>query len=349
MYYGYYFVFLCMTKIKRRGNKDAQAKVRLLVVDFLKKKKGSQQQCSTLYGITLNGVQKIWRRYKENGSRGLASKKRGLQGGKKINGKQSAEVRQLIKDKLPDQLKLSFGLWTREAVQQLILNKYGIQLSRWQVGRYLKSWGYTPQKPIRKAFEQKPEQVQQWLEREYPAIKKRAAKEKGTIYFGDETGMRSDHQAGKSYAPKGQTPVVKSTGKRFSLNMISAISNKGHLQFMIIEKFNGQVFIDFLKRMVRYSNEKIFFVTDGHPAHKTKMLKQWLEENKERIEVFFIPPYSPELNAQEYLNQDVKTNIIGKKRPINKAEMQANVEDFMNKRKNNRKQVQKYFHQSHVR
>lgn len=191
--------------------------------------------------------------------------------------------------------------------------------------------------------------MQQWLNKEYPAIKKRAAKEKGTIYFGDETGMRSDHQAGKSYAPKGQTPVIKSTGQRFLLNMISAISNKGHLMFMIIERFNGEVFIDFLKRMIRYSKEKIFFITDGHPAHKTKKLKTWLQENTERIEVFFIPPYSPELNAQEYLNQDVKTNIIGKKRPINKDQMRSIVEDFMNKRKKNRKQAQKYFHAEHVR
>lgn len=336
-------------KIKKRGSKDAQERIRTLVVDYIKQKKGSQQQCADMYSLTLNGVQKIWRRYRQGGKRGLSSRKRGVKGGKKINGKQSAEVRKLIKDKLPDQLKLPFGLWTREAVQQLILDRYGIELSRWQVGRYLRLWGYTPQKPIRKAFEQKPEQVKQWLEKEYPAIKKRAAKEKGTIYFGDETGMRSDHQAGKSYAPKGETPVVKSTGQRFSLNMISAISNKGHLQFMIIEKFNGEVFIDFLKRMIRYSREKIFFVTDGHPAHKTKKLKAWLEENKDRIEVFFIPPYSPELNAQEYLNQDVKTNVIGKKRPVNKEQMQNNVEGFMKCRKNNKKQVQKYFHQKHVR
>ncbi|MBK7097311.1 MAG: winged helix-turn-helix domain-containing protein [Sphingobacteriales bacterium] len=134
------------------------------------------------------------------------NKKRGVKGGKKITGQQAAEVRRLIKDKMPDQLKLAFGLWTRAAVQQLIEQKYGVVLSVKQVGRYLKSWGYTPQKPIRKAFEQKPEQVKQWLEKEYPAIKKRATKEKGTIYFGDETGMRSDHQAGRSYSPKGKTP-----------------------------------------------------------------------------------------------------------------------------------------------
>jgi len=335
---------------KKRGSKDSQETKRHLVISYLKSKKGTHQQAADLFKLSKSAVDKIWTRYKQKGLRGLASKKRGVQGGKKINGKQSDEVRRLIKDKLPDQLKLSFGLWTREAVQQLILDRYGIELSRWQVGRYLKSWGYTPQKPIRKAFEQKPEKVKEWLEKEYPAIKKRAVKENAVIYFGDETGMRSDHQAGKSYAPKGETPVIKKTGQRFSLNMISAISNKGHLQFMILDgRFNGEVFKTFLKQMIKYSRQKIYFVTDGHPAHKTKMLNEWLVENKDRIEVFFLPPYSPELNPQEYVNQDVKTNIIGKKRPINKAQMRTNVEDFMNGRKNDRKQVQKYFHVSHVR
>jgi hypothetical protein len=118
---------------------------------------------------------------------------------------------------------------------------------------------------------------------------------------------------------------------------------------MIIDKFNGELFMDFLKRMIRYSKQKVFFITDGHPTHKTKKVKACLEENKDRIEVFFIPPYSPELKAQEYLNQDVKTNIIGKKRPVNKAEMRANVEGFMNNRKKDKNQVQKYFHEKHVR
>ena len=335
---------------KARGTKDSQETKRLLIVDFIKKKKGTHQQASDLFHVSKSAVDKIWTRYKASGIRGIKSKKRGVQEGKKINGKQSAEVRQLIKDKLPDQLKLAYGLWTREAVQQLILDRYGIELSRWQVGRYLKSWGYTPQKPITKAFEQKPEKVKAWLETEYPAIKKRASKENAIIYFGDETGMRSDHQAGRSYAPAGKTPVIKKTGQRFSLNMISALSNQGHLQFMIIDgRFNSEVFLIFLLQMIKYSRRKIFFVTDGHPAHKTKKLNEWLAENSNRIEVFFLPPYSPELNPQEYVNQDVKTNVIGKKRPINKDQMRSNVEDFMTKRKNDKRQVQKYFHVSHVR
>ena len=336
-------------QIKRRGSKDAQEVIRKRVVFYLKRKQGTQKQASVIFGISERSIRRIWQKYKEGGNRAIVSKKRGVQSGIKLNGEQAASVRKMIKEKMPDQLKLPFGLWTRQAVQQLIERQYDIVLSVKQVGRYLKRWGYTPQKPLRKAFALKPEQVKQWLIKEYPAIKKRSIKEKAIIYFGDETGMRSDHQAGRSYAPKGKTPVVKSTGQRFSLNMISAISNKGHLQFMLIERFNGEVFIGFLKRMIRYSKQKIFFVTDGHPAHKTKKLKAWLEENNSRIEVFFIPPYSPELNAQEYLNQDVKTNVIGKRRPINKAEMRANVENFMNERRRNKRQVQKYFHAEHVR
>jgi transposase len=335
---------------KSRGSKDAQEKVRQLIVIFLKSRQGTRKKAAELYGISLDGVQRIWKRYKLTGGRGILSKKRGVTGGKKISGKQASEVRNLVKEKLPDQLKLPFGLWTREAVQQLISVRYGIELSRWQVGRYLKAWGYTPQKPVSKAFEQNPERVKAWLEKEYPAIKRRAQKEKAVIYFGDETGMRSDHQAGRSYAPSGQTPVIKRTGQRFSLNMISAISNKGHLQFMIIDgKFNSAVFKKFLQQMIKYRRQKIYFVADGHPAHKTKILNEWLAANRARIEVVFLPPYSPELNPQEYVNQDVKTNVIGKKRPVNKTQMRNNVEYFMNNRKKDRKQVQKYFHVSHVR
>jgi transposase len=333
----------------KRGSKEVQETIRLKVVSYLKKRLGTQAQAAVVFGIAIRSVNRIWAKYRQGGSRSLRSKKRGVQGGKKINGKQAAEVRQLVKDKMPDQLKLPFGLWTREAVQQLILEKYGIVLSRWQVGRYLKSWGYTPQKPITKAFEQNPERVKFWLDKEYPAIKKRAAKENATIYFEDEVGMRSDHQAGKSYAPKGQTPVIKKTGQRFSLNMVSAISNKGHVEFMILDgTFNGAVFLEFLAQLIKYKQHKIFLVVDGHSAHKTKAVNAWLEENKDRIELFFLPPYSPELNAQEYVNQDLKTNVIGKQRPINKAQMRNNVEEFMNNRKNDRQQVQKYFRESHV-
>jgi len=338
----------------RRLSPSAQAAIRRQLINYLNKRKTNrthtQDEAAKIFGLSISAVKQIWRKYKCGGLRAIEEKKRGVRGGKKINGLQAAEIRRLVKEKMPEQLKLSFGLWTREAVQQLILEKYEVSLSRWQVGRYLKSWGYTPQKPISKAFEQNPKRVQNWLDKEYPMIKKKAKKENAIIYFEDEVGMRSDHQAGKSYAPKGETPEIKKTGQRFSLNMVSAISNKGHVEFMILDgTFNGGVFIEFLKQLVKYKQQKILLVVDGHSAHKTKLVNAWLEENKDRIELFFLPPYSPELNPQELVNQDLKTNVIGKKRPINKGQMKNNVEEFMNKRKNNKKQVMKYFHEKHVR
>jgi transposase len=335
---------------KCRGKQCCQERNRKLVIRYLRANEGTQEDAARVFGLSKSAVSKIWVRYKKEGANSVRSRKRGSRVGKKITGVMAEAIRRLVRKKLPDQLDLPFGLWTREAVSQLIHKKYSLSLSRWQVGRYLKDWGYTSQKPIRKAFEQKPEKVKKWLEEEYPDIKKRATKEKAVIYFGDETGMRSDHQAGKSYAPKGKTPIIKATGKRFSINMISAISNKGHLQFKIIEgSFNGEVFQTFLEGMIKYAKLKIFYITDGHPAHKTKKLGEWLAGKKDKIEVFFLPPYSPELNPQEYLNQDIKTNVIGKKRPINKEQMMGNVNAFMKKRKGDKKQVKRYFHEKHVK
>ena len=143
----------------RNRSASAQASIREQVVFYLKKKKGTQKQAAEIFGLSQSGVEKMWRKYKQGGKRAITEKKRGIKGGRKLNGKQAAEIRRLIKDKLPEQLKLPFGLWTRDAVQQLMADRYGVSLSRWQVGRYLKLWGYTPQKPIRKAFEQNPERV----------------------------------------------------------------------------------------------------------------------------------------------------------------------------------------------
>lgn len=329
------------TKVKKRKNKDAQEETRLRMADYLRKNLGTQKQAAEIFGITERAVNKIWALYKTGGKRSPRSRKRGVRGGMKLKKDQAHKVRELIREKLPEQLKLPFGLWTREAVQQLTSERFGVELSRWQVGRYLKKWGHTPQKP---------ENVKRWLEEEYPAIEKRAKAEKATIYFGDETGCGSDHRAGRSYAPKGKTPVIKATGKRYTVNMISAISNRGHLQFMLMEKgFNSEAFKTFLQQMIKYGKGKVFFITDNRPAHKTIKPNKWLEENKERIEVFLIPPYSPELNPQEYVNQDLKTNVIGKNRAISREQLKENINGFMNKRKQDRPQVKKYFHHRHAK
>jgi len=240
---------------------------------------------------------------------------------------------------------MPFALWTREAVRQLIERKFGLKLSVWTVGRYLRRWGFTPQKPLKRAYEQNPEEVKRWLEEEYPRIKRRVREEGAEIYWGDEMGIRSDHQAGRSWAPKGETPVVEVSGKRFRFNMISAISNRGKLKFMIFgERFNAEIFIEFLRRLIR-SNEKrkIFLIVDNHRVHHGKRVREWVERHREEIELFYLPRYSPELNPDEYLNQDVKSNAVGRSRFRSKEELIGNVRSYLRSTQRQPEIVRSYF------
>lgn len=287
---------------------------------------------------------KEWKRlYKKEGSKFYSLKTRGVKKGcGEITPIQMREIKKLITDKTPDQCKLSMGLWTREAVGELIKRKYGIEKSLPQIGRYLKAWGFTSQKPIYKAYEQQPEEVNQWIEKEYPAIKKKAKKEKAVIYFGDETGLRSDHQAGKTFSPKGKTPIVKKSGKRFSLNMVSAISARGDKRFMIFKgMFNTDCFIKFLRQLTKNQKQKIIFIIDNYSVHKTKKVKEWVEKNKDKIELFYLPRYSPELNPDEYLNNDIKTNLVGKTNASNTAELAKAVKTHLKKKSNEK--IKKFF------
>lgn len=196
----------------------------------------------------------------------------------------------LISDGCPDQLKLPFVLWTREAVGELLVRRFGVQVSVWTVGRYLRRWGFTPQKPVRRAYERDPEIVRQWLRERYPAIRARAKRDGAEIHWGDEMGLRSDHQAGRSWGRRGQTPVIPGTGKRFGCNMISTITNRGRLYFMVFkERFTERVFIRFLKRLRRQVGRKVVLIVDEHPAHKAGETTRWLKSQEEHLQVYFLP------------------------------------------------------------
>jgi transposase len=218
------------------------------------------------------------------------------------------------------------------------------------VSRLLKQWGFTAQKPAFRAYEQSPAAVHKWLEEEYPRIRRAAKKQNGIIVWVDELGLRSTHQAGKSFAPKGRTPVLKKSGNRFSLHEISAISNQGQLVFTVVDgRFNAAVFLAFLRKLLRSFKQKVFVIADGHPVHVEKHIKQWLRVHQSRMELFLLPGYSPELNPDEYFNQDLKTNIVGKARPSNKEELKKAVEAFSKRKKRNPQQVINYFHAPPVR
>jgi hypothetical protein len=252
----------------------------------------------------------------------------------------------------PDQLSLPFALWTREAVQELLSRKFDVQVSVWTVGRYLRAWGLTPQKPVRRAYEQNPGAVRKWLAEEYPAIRAQARQFKALIHWLDEMGLRSDHQAGRSYGRRGQTPVVLGTGQRFRCNMISAITNRGRLAFLIFrQRFTTRVFLNFLGRFLRLTRKtrrKIFLIVDGHPVHKARSVRHWLTEHAQQIRIFCLPSYSPELNPDELLNQDVKTNALGRVRPVNVHEMMGNLRSYLRITQARPNLVKHYFRERHV-
>lgn len=270
------------------------------------------EEIAELTGLSRTGVFDICKRHQALGAKGL----RDAPGGRKTGQGRSLDltqellVRQLIADKTPDQLKMPYALWTRAAVGQLIKQCFGIRLAVRTVGLYLSRWGFTPQKPMRKAYEQSPAAVRKWLEHDYPVIAARARAEGAEIHWGDESGLRSDDVRGRSYAPKGQTPVVRVSNKRHGLSVISTVTNKGEMRWKIFDgALNADILIDFMQRLIRGAKKKIFLVLDNLRVHHAKPVREWLQANKERIEVFYLPSYSPELNPDEMLNADLKQAV----------------------------------------
>lgn len=228
----------------------------------------------------------------------------------KLNAKQMAKLSGIIREKNPLQLKFEYALWTLAIIRELIRREFAVKMSEVSVGRLMRRLGFSPQRPLYRAWQQDPKLVDEWKTKEYPKIVAKAKRENALIFFADESGIRSDYHAGTTWATIGQTPVVKATGARFSLNMISAVNPLGHFRFMTVEgRINAGVFRDFLIRLVTGMDRKIFLIVDGHPVHKAKMVKQFIEENKKKIEMFFLPAYSPELNPDELAWAHVKAKI----------------------------------------
>ena len=308
-----------------------------------------QKEVAKMLGVTRHTVCRWMKAYRLQGKDALKAKRKGRPAGGKLLPWQAAQIAKTVIDHHPEQLKLPFYLWTREAVALLIKRRFGVQLSVWTVGRYLKRWGFTPQKPARRAWEQNPQQVRQWLEKEYPSIRRQAQKDKAQIYWGDEMGLRSDHAVGRSYGLKGQTPVILATGQRFGCNMISAITNQGRLNFMVFkERFTAQVFLEFLRRLLRQSARRVYLIIDRHPVHRSRKVKSWVKDNEERLRLVFLPSYSPELNPDELLNQDVKSNAVGRQRPGDQTELMGKVRSYLRGRQCKPHIVANYFQGKHV-
>lgn len=333
----------------RRISADAQEALRRRVVRAIVERGMSKAEAVRTFGVSKTAVFGWIKAYRKGGERGLASRPRGRPKRSTLKGHQAATTVRLITDRCPDQLKLPFALWTREAVGELIQKRWGLSLSVWTIGRYLKKWGFTPQKPLRRAYERNPKAVRKWLDDEYPAIAKEAKKQGAEIHWGDEMGVRSDHQTGTTYGRKGETPVIPGTGQRFRCNMLSTVTNLGKLAFMVFTKrFTADVMIAFLRRLVRHADRKVFLIVDRHPVHRSKKVTRWLEQHAASIRMFFLPAYSPELNPDELLNQDVKSNAVGRQRPNTQSEMIDNLRSYLRSTQKQPHVVKNYFQHDSV-
>lgn len=303
-------------------------------------------------GLSRTGVFDICKRHTEGGAKALRDAIGGRQTGegRRLTAAQEAEVRKLICDKTPDQLKMPYALWTRGAVAELIEHRFGIRLPVRTMGLYLSRWGFTPQKPIRRAYEQSPAAVRKWLDIEYPAIAERAKAEGAEIHWGDEAGLRSDDVRGRGFSPKGETPVIRINSKREGLSVISTVTNKGQMRWKIFDgALNADILIDFLRRLIRGAPKKVFLILDNLRVHHSRPVKAWLAKRTDAIEVFYLPSYSPELNPDEMANADIKQAVTTKAPARTKLQLVKTTSRHLRSVQKQPERIRRYFEHDPVR
>ena len=288
-------------------------------------------------------------RYRDGGWGNLNAKKRGGRRSK-LDAKAMKWIYATVTMKNPLQMKFTFALWTAKMIGQAIFERFHIRLSKASVCRLLGQLGLSPQRPVWRAYQQQPEAVRRWLDEEYPRIKGLARQMNAVIFFGDEAGVRSDHHAGTTWAMKGKTPVVSSTGKRFGLNIMSAVSAQGEFRFMTIRgRIGAPQFIEFIKRLLYGISRMVFLIVDNYPAHKTRSVKQYVETVKDRFRLFYLPPYSPELNPDERVWNDLKNNAIGQKCLTSREELHGMVISRLRSIQKSPDRIRSYFNNETTR
>lgn len=330
----------------RTLSQDAQHEVRRQSIKLHLKGYGRTKIAEEV-DVHRNTVSKWIKRYEEGGMKALAVRKRGAELGAtlQLDTAQQQQIRKHLIDKTPDQLKLPFALWTREAVGRLIKNLTGKELDLRQVGRYLKRWGFTVQRPIKRAYQRSEAKVKQWLTEEYPAIEKKAKEQGAEIHWADEAGLHSHDHRGRGYAPKGKTPVRMHNPSYEKINMISSVTNQGKLRFMCYEgNFDYRVFHRFLKALIIESTgKKIYVIVDNLRVHHGKKIKRWLRRYEEKIELHYLPSYSPDLNPDEYFNCDLKTELSKRPERRQKGNWSQTVESTLAELSNKPERVKSYF------
>ena len=330
----------------RRWSQAEQERVRQVAVRAVLEQGLSQRQAARLVGVNEDTVGKWVRRFRAGGEAAIARGRRGRRPQEQLVlvPWQRAQIVKAIRESNPDQLQLPFALWTREAVRDLIERRFGVRLAIRTVGDYLRRWGFTPQKPLQRAYEQDPAAVARWQRERYPAIRARAKKQGAVILWGDEMGLRSDDQRGRCYSPRGVTPMVQKTGQRFGCNVIQAVGNRGELWFRVFAgRFSQDVFIDFLRRLLKtMQGRKLILIVDGHPGHRGKKARAFIDALAQLLEVEYLPGYSPELNPAEYLNNDTKHGVLSR-RPTTPDSLVGATRRHLHRRQKQRHVVANFF------
>jgi transposase len=294
----------------------------------------SEESVADLVGVVRETVSRWWSAYVDGGLDAIPQDRTGRPrgSGRRLDDEQSLHIQSLMNGHTPDEQGIGSPLWTRRAVRDLIHKEYGIQMPIRTVGEYLKRWGYTPKKPRRKALHQDPEEVQEWLDKIYPAIEEFAKREEGEILWCDEKGVGANDYPGRGYALVGQPAEVKVSSSPCRMNLISTISNDGEVHFMTYkETMTATLFLAFLTRLIQGASGKIFLIVDRLRAHDANVVEAWLQGQEDKIEMFYLPRRAPELNPVEYLNNDVKSGVNATKLPDNQGELRSNMQRFMHR------------------
>lgn len=239
---------------------------------------------------------------------------------RRLTSRQEQQVFRWVNGKDPRQYGLDFGLWTRSIVASLIERKFKIRLGLTAVGELLARLGLTPQKPLQRAYQRDPEAIEQWRRETFPAIARQAKAAGGEVFFWDESGFRADTVHGKTWGVKGRTPVVERPGQRQSISAASAVNARGGFWYCTYEGgLNGALFVTLLRRMMRNRKKPVHLVVDGLPAHKTKLVKEYVASTKGRLTLHFLPGYAPELNPDELVWSHMKRTGVART-PLRRGE-----------------------------
>jgi transposase len=306
----------------------------------------SEADVADLLGVSRETVSRWWTAYNAGGLEAIPGDRTGrpVGSGRTLSDEQARHIQQQIDDHSPEELGIAAALWSRKAVRDLIRNECGIDMPARTVGEYLKRWGYTAKAPRRHAKDQDPDEVDEWLDETYPAIERRAAREGAEIHWCDETGAAADEQPRKGYAREGDPAWIEVPRPHIRMNLVSTISNEGEVHFLTYkESMTGALFITFLEELLSGTTRKVFLILDRLPAHEPAAVAAWVEEHGDRLELFWLPKYAPELNADEYLNNDLKGAINAEGLPGSRGELRSRIEWFMSQLLHLPERVRSYF------